>query len=175
MGATSLVWSFGDSSTATSGTVTHTYDSTGTYILTLTVTNGTCGSSQTDTIHVTGFVGINEVNNLQVNLEPNPVKDVLTIHFPDFIANAYLEISNCMGQLVYGKNIEAVKNRTSVNLESFASGVYFLKIGGDNKVAVLTLSKGGACARYKDCAVDEAGEAITITRQTVWVLRTRQP
>ncbi len=47
---TSWAWNFGDAGTSTSQNPTHIYSSAGTYVVTLTVGNGTCTSTITDTL-----------------------------------------------------------------------------------------------------------------------------
>jgi gliding motility-associated-like protein len=52
IGATTWFWNFGDGATSTQQSPTHTYAATGTYQVTLTVSNDTCANSYTQTIRV---------------------------------------------------------------------------------------------------------------------------
>ncbi|MFT4152201.1 PKD domain-containing protein [Parafilimonas sp.] len=51
-GATTWLWDFGDGATSTTQNPSHTYSATGTFYVTLTVSNGTCQSIRVDTIQV---------------------------------------------------------------------------------------------------------------------------
>ena len=52
VGANTWFWSFGDGNTSTSQNPVHTYAATGTYSVTLTVTNDTCSHSYSSTVRV---------------------------------------------------------------------------------------------------------------------------
>jgi serine protease AprX len=64
--------------------------------------------------------------NTNFQVVPNPVKDVISISFPEGIENPNLIIYNALGQIVVNKTLS---NTTStLSLEDLSSGVYFYKI-----------------------------------------------
>jgi hypothetical protein len=68
-------WDFGDGSTDTTANPSHSYANAGTYIVTLTVTNGICQGTFSDTVVVSPFVGMDpaQVSGFEVGVYPNPV------------------------------------------------------------------------------------------------------
>ncbi|MFH1319860.1 MAG: PKD domain-containing protein [Bacteroidota bacterium] len=66
----SYLWDFGDSYTSSSGYPYHSYDSTGIYAVSLTLTNG-CGNSdtKTDTVTITNNIPISP--GVSLNIDPN--------------------------------------------------------------------------------------------------------
>lgn len=71
-------------------------------------------------------IGISKQQN-QNNcaIYPNPAQDVLYVETAEDI---HLSLYNLLGEKVLDKNIE--KGRSSINLEKFESGCYFVKING---------------------------------------------
>jgi hypothetical protein len=68
--------------------------------------------------------GISEVNGeITVKVFPNPVTDNLTIETPQ---KAIIEISNIQGQQI--ERFSATGNKTGIDISSFPSGVYFVKV-----------------------------------------------
>ncbi|MCA0428966.1 MAG: T9SS type A sorting domain-containing protein [Bacteroidetes bacterium] len=79
---------------------------------------GTCTSTPT---------GISEVKNniVNLNLYPNPAKDILTVSIAN-VDNATIDVINALGQVVL-----TVKNATetnTVNIANLAKGVYFVTV-----------------------------------------------
>ncbi|MEN9570867.1 MAG: hypothetical protein RL172_2098 [Bacteroidota bacterium] len=56
LGATSWLWNFGDGATSAAASPVHTYSAIGTYPVSLTVINGTCSSTLTQTISLVNVV-----------------------------------------------------------------------------------------------------------------------
>lgn len=143
LGATTWTWDFGDGSGISNlQNPVHTYTAAGTYTITLTASNGTCSSSQVTTIVVTTAAGINEHNSLQVNLQPNPVKDLLTINLPKNANKVSIEVVNNLGQTVYtNASAETSNSKYTVNFASFIPGVYTLKIEANDQVTFKKIIK----------------------------------
>ena len=70
------------------------------------------------------IVGIEEYNNIEVILTPNPVKDLLNISAKENISAVAL--SNVLGQELYNSNVEALE--TTLDLSNYANGTYFVTI-----------------------------------------------
>ncbi|WP_276132476.1 PKD domain-containing protein [Polluticoccus soli] len=118
----SLRWDFGDGGTSTSATPTHTYASTGTYNVCVTVYNA-CGSdTKCQTVSVT--VGIDEVQVLdEITIYPNPVSNKLTINGA---AGATAELYNVMGSKVYTGKLSV--DNAEISTASLPAGSYILQL-----------------------------------------------
>lgn len=70
------------------------------------------------------FVGIEDYNNIEVSLTPNPANDQLNISAKENISA--VAISNVLGQELYNSNVEALE--TTLDLSNYANGTYFVTI-----------------------------------------------
>jgi len=129
-GANSYSWDFGDSTTSIIvGDVSHIYDASGMYTVSLTVTNE-CG---TTTYEEDIEVIISSLRNIEfeesISIFPNPANDFLTIDFGEnTLQNFDMEILNTLGQSIFYKRINSTSGLEEINVAQFAQGVYFLKI-----------------------------------------------
>jgi hypothetical protein len=92
--------------------------------------NPTAGDKiQIDDIEVVYTTGISEVNKLNLNIYPNPVKDILTIDLAHSTTIA-VEIYDQMGRRV----MQAVKtgNDRNLNVSSLNSGIYFMMLRNES-------------------------------------------
>jgi PKD repeat protein len=101
-----------------------TYNTSGTFNVTLTVTNSLGSNTLTRTgyIHI-GGVGINEQKPSVISIFPNPVRDVMTIQANSKISE--IQLYNIAGQVVLSKEVNATS--VTVNTSGLTSGVYNLK------------------------------------------------
>lgn len=75
------LWDFGDGTTSTFMSPTHTYPKDSIYMISLTVQNaGDCKASQNGTILMTG-VKDQKASAVKVNIYPNPFKDITNINY----------------------------------------------------------------------------------------------
>ncbi|MFK8007396.1 MAG: PKD domain-containing protein [Saprospiraceae bacterium] len=121
-------WDFGDGMTSqTIGDVTHTFDTTGTYTITLVGSNN-CGPSTFETtvnITITSLENPNDWN--RISIFPNPTNDFLRIDFGKKQNNENsIQIINSLGQMVFSKKVESVIEE--INVSDFPKGIYFIKI-----------------------------------------------
>ena len=68
--------------------------------------------------------GVNDLDAVGFTAYPNPVKDVLNLKANEEITSAV--VYNVLGQEVYNANINALT--TTIDMASFASGAYFVKV-----------------------------------------------
>ena len=70
-------------------------------------------------------MGIDDHAKVDWNISPNPVKDILTIHFSAAQGNDVIAIYNILGELI--KKIDSSPTTTVIGMSEFPSGVYILK------------------------------------------------
>jgi len=81
----------------------------------------------------------NAVNNLadkpvNVQIFPNPVTSTLNINTTGFSnPGLYYSVYNCLGQLVMTGEFASRQNNNTIDVSSFASGLYLLSVISDNK------------------------------------------
>jgi len=83
------------------------------------------------------IIGIDEKNREIANIFPNPVNDILNIGLQDILRNAEIRIQNLNGQKVFKSRIE--NQKTSIDVSSFANGIYFLTISNSEKTATMKM------------------------------------
>ncbi|MFB6320605.1 PKD domain-containing protein [Saccharicrinis sp. FJH54] len=138
-------WDFGDGTTSTEENPEHTYDTAGTYTISLTVTgtNGSITKTRTDYVTVTSTTGINKVNSdKKIQVFPNPVtsEKVINIKFGnDLTSPAEIRLTDINGRLVAIKN--TTSNTTLACPDNVSKGVYFVsvKTGDDTEVHKLVV------------------------------------
>ncbi len=121
-------WNFGDgTSSQAAGNITHTFDTTGTYTITLIGSNN-CGPSTFETtvnIISTSLGNLNEWKD--VSIFPNPTNDFLRIDFGKKQSDTNtIHFINSLGQLIFSKKVESVMEE--INVSNFPKGIYFIKI-----------------------------------------------
>jgi hypothetical protein len=81
-------------------------------------------------------VGINEIENhqLQFFISPNPVDYELRIKYE--FTNATLEITNVLGNVVLIESVKSDEKNIKINVSNFSKGVYFVKVFSDKGIAV---------------------------------------
>lgn len=80
------------------------------------------------------YLGIeNETSTF--NIYPNPVHDVLNIETEQ--NNHNIEILDINGKII----LNEISNNTSINISSFASGMYFIRLKGNNKTHIKSFIK----------------------------------
>lgn len=137
-------WDFGDGTPITTAAYPiHTYTTPGTYLVTLTVFDGSCASSTSQYVTV-GFTDLNEpgkVNDLYIS--PNPSADNITVSFQlNAVSEVKLEILNLLGERVTliseGRQL-AGEHR--FNLNDLSAGTYFVKLVCSNQQIIKKLVK----------------------------------
>lgn len=127
---TSWLWNFGDLGSSTLQNPTHTYATSGTYIVTLYVYNGACVDSTTQTIVLTN-TGLNPIAaNANLSIYPNPVNDNVVISLATYSATGIWNIKmyDMIGNLLVTDRIIVVSgtNQKNLNLSKLPSGIYTL-------------------------------------------------
>ena len=151
-GALTYLWDFGDGTTSTLASPTHTYSALGNYMICLTISDGTC----TDTYCDSAFLDINQpgsgvlsIRTMQViagiddcqsklsfDVFPNPAEDELIISWSNEVTGNNLNISifDLMGRELKNTNESPSSAWNKINIGQLPSGIYLLKVS-DGKIA----------------------------------------
>lgn len=122
---TSFSWDFGDGNTSNMENPTHNYAGGGSYDVELIVANN-CGI---DTITSLVFLmSITKLNGASISIYPNPSSNVLNIKLENITNDIDYSLFDITGKAVIRGKINANTNTEQINLESFAPGVYNLKL-----------------------------------------------
>ena len=104
------------------------------------VSNSTCDASASFKIQ---YVSLHELNSLEVNLYPNPFKDIINIDFMKATSNIELRILNTLGEEVKYEKI--VQNRDSseiqIQVSDLPKGMYILRVNSGNYLNSFVLIK----------------------------------
>jgi hypothetical protein len=100
---------------------------------TVTVTDNYCGSA-TATVIVTDYLtAIDELNEEQISIFPNPTGASVEIQLPEFFKNYQFRIVNALGGIVMEKKNISVSSFT-IDLENMNAGMYFMEIIKDDRL-----------------------------------------
>ncbi len=102
----------------------------GTFAITYTYTDSVgCSTSIMDSITVDICEGIEEFDETNFSIYPNPFKDEFQIESE--IEGAVLNIYNVLGETTFSQ--ELTKGKTSIGMKELANGVYFIQITDGRK------------------------------------------
>jgi PKD repeat protein len=142
IGATSLVWNFGNGQTSTVENPSMTYNQNGSYSVRLVVKNGMgCTDTIAQTINITR-VGNEEVSSKpRVKVGPNPTWGWLNVEVLNRTTSYQLKVTNAIGQVLFTKQV--FENSIELDLSDQPDGAYFLNIvhEGGQKVVPFVLRK----------------------------------
>jgi hypothetical protein len=84
-----------------------------------------------------------EDGSFTVSVYPNPSKGIFTIKVPPsfFEDEGHLQLINLSGKIIQSQKIASQKTELEINLESYAPGIYLLKLTSTNKVQTVRLLK----------------------------------
>ena len=96
------------------------------------------GCSTMGTFEVGGTTNVNDIPSLQAfDISPNPASDFINLQLTlNELSNLSLEIYTSMGQLIYTEKYQSQIVKDRIDVSSWDTGVYFVKIRKDDKVAV---------------------------------------
>lgn len=112
----------------------------GTFTVTYAYTDAnSCANSTQKTINVSLCTGIEEVEQAGFIIYPNPTSGIFTIGLSTSIEKVNLEVFDGIGKLVVQKT--DVASGTTVSLESFAKGIYTVRISHESNYKVIRIIK----------------------------------
>lgn len=79
----------------------------------------------------TDISSVNDIDNI-INIYPNPSSGVLNfelkVNDPETFKNGYMQVIDNSGRIISEQHLYLQQNRTSVNIQNAANGIYILKI-----------------------------------------------
>lgn len=130
IGATSWFWDFGDNTTSTQQNPVHTYNTAGSYTITLTINNGSCTSTQTFSV----IVGVDQISvpRPSIVLLPNPTNGLASILLDKAVEeDLTVLITDINGKAIQTTIIINGENRLELDLSQLPSAVYLVQIKGE--------------------------------------------
>jgi len=135
-GAIQWFWDFGDGASSTQQNPQHTYQSFGTFTVTLIASDGNCRDTVTNTIVINNFVGMEEGEFAkQVQVYPNPSQGIfnLVVEF-DKPKAMTVEVADLTGKVLFSTQHPALPLvEQTIDLGGMAQGVYILKLSSDGR------------------------------------------
>ena len=136
-------WSFANGTSATSASPQVTFNTAGTYQVSLTATNA--GGSNTKATQGCVVVtnnnsGLEDLNfSSGISLYPNPTTGLTTVAISnaDQYSNIRLNVYNAVGQLIFSQ--KQVADQTTLDLSAYSKGVYFIEIRSNEAVSTKRL------------------------------------
>ena len=133
----SYFWNFGDGATSTATSPSHTYTPNGTYNVMLVTTNNCESDTTYQQISIYTTV-VEEDDMSQIEVFPNPVKDVVAINFNDIKTDKII-LTDVIGKELL--NITNIQKNTKIDMSAFRNGVYFLRFYAGDKMHTIRLNK----------------------------------
>jgi bacillolysin len=122
--ALSYNWDFGDGVSSTLQSPSHTYTS-GSYTVTLIISNGICNDTLSQSLEVTGLNGV--LTNSTISIYPNPTTDNIMIYNLNSSENYIIEITDLLGRNICSYSIISL-NHYTINLKNLPEASYFFRI-----------------------------------------------
>ena len=130
--ATSWSWDFGDGNTSTQQSPVHTYNTAGTYMVSLTINNGACTSTQTITITITSIDQLGQ-NQLSMALMPNPSQAQTTLTLgQELEEDAQVLLLDVTGKVCQQYTLPQGQKSLSLDVSDLPSAVYLVQLKGKN-------------------------------------------
>lgn len=130
-GANTYSWDFGDGNSSTEKSPTHTYESAGTFTVTLTASNATNNDEVTKTDYIsTVTTGITSDGFGEVKLYPNPSTGLINVELGE-ISNSTVEVYNLAGKKIMSK----LQQDNVVTLNISDKGIFIVKVISDKKIS----------------------------------------
>ncbi len=139
---TSITWDFGDNTTSTELSPVHTYANADIYSVRLTVSDGNCTHVFTQVIDF--LTGTSSLNNdlFDALISPNPASEQAKLTLTGVPGSRYVQVSlySVDGRLMQTMQHDTQKGSViSLQMEGWASGVYWVKVRAGNGVLVRKL------------------------------------
>jgi PKD repeat protein len=138
--ATSWAWDFGDGSSSTDQNPQHSYNQSGTYVVSLIVDgNVNCPYTTTITINLNSTTVIE--GTIEASLMPNPANSATVINFNNPLkSDTELQLIAVDGKVISNQIMPAGTLRQAIELDKLSAGMYFIRLRSGNLNTTLKLS-----------------------------------
>lgn len=124
--ANAFLWLFGDGTTSTLQTVNKSFPD-GNLVVKLVAFNE-CGSDTSSLVKWATDVNSVNADENSFSLYPNPAREKITIKPNGQLAITHITIHNATGQVVYNQQILPGMQEMQIDVSSFPTGIYLLKV-----------------------------------------------
>jgi PKD repeat protein len=126
-------WDFGDGNSSTLQNASHTYSASGTYIVTLTIFEGSCEGVFSDTVIVPSGMFIDELLASSFTLFPNPGSGSFTVQAEsEQLSDMQVVVFDLMGHELFATPIQkTARFEEQIDLSKFAAGTYLVQLRVD--------------------------------------------
>ncbi len=126
-------WDFGDGSTSTDETPTHTFKTSGTYKVVLIAQSDFCGADTLEKLVSATVTGINDpVFSKDITVYPNPTNGTLNVLWQE--AQGEAVVQDLLGRDLHKAKL--VSGENTMTLGNISKGVYILRITDGKRIAV---------------------------------------
>jgi serine protease len=135
LNATSWLWDFGDGNSSNQQNPQHSYAKHGTYEVSLTVSDGVCDFSSTQTVKVGFATNLEDWEQSNFSIFPNPSTGRLDFQTRIERAGKYeATVSDLMGRTVWQKSwtLPGGDIRKEINLHALPAGIYVFQFGDES-------------------------------------------
>lgn len=140
-GATSWHWDFGDGETSDEQHPIHTYIEGGDYVITLTINDGLCSSTQTYTFITTGTS--QGIKPLSLALQPNPTSESTTLRLADVVTeDLEVHLEDFNGKTLATYKILSGQKEIRMDVSGLPTAVYVIQVKGSHYAEVRKLVVG---------------------------------
>ena len=120
------LWDFGDGVTSQEENPTHTYETSGTFIVTHIISNE-CESDTSFFEVMTGVVSSVESEMQQIQIFPNPTEDIIWVK--GHAGNSLFKLYNATGVMVHETQLNG--EVVEINEQELVAGIYFYEVDGE--------------------------------------------
>jgi len=124
-------WDFGNGMFLKGAEINYNFENDGLYNVTLKAVSGGDFTEYAQQVEVLKSVtSISNIKNPELEVYPNPVKDILKINFGHPVEGTIdIEIMNIAGQIAYSQQlITDGFSQTAINVQHLKPGIYFLRV-----------------------------------------------
>ena len=127
----SYTWYYGDGFNGTGAATSHTYAGAGSFVVSLVVTDSSCGTIDSIAFTVTSHIGMEENFGQSLWAYPNPSNGQFVVEIVGSEAlDGHLELINGLGQVVVSKSISKASGAVKfpIDVREMPKGVYTLRL-----------------------------------------------
>ncbi len=136
---TSVDWNFGDGHSVLDGpaSISHVFDAKGTFTVTATLKND-CNTFQlSQNITIDKMLAIDEVSEIEgLSVFPNPTQGRVTVTLEN-ADESTINLTDMHGKMMLSNHV--FNSETTLNLEKYETGVYFLQVTNNNRTHTLKI------------------------------------